>query len=57
MRKGKTYTSRCGEQVLRGIPEALIGKYVALARDARSDKDRVQEQVFLQQAEHYERIK
>lgn len=41
---------------MRGTPQQIIDKYLALARDAQLSNDRVAEQNFLQHAEHYTRL-
>ena len=41
---------------MRGTPQQIIEKYLALARDAQLSNDRVAEQAFLQHAEHYTRM-
>ncbi|SPH18060.1 hypothetical protein DEA8626_01590 [Defluviimonas aquaemixtae] len=41
---------------MRGTPQQIIDKYLALARDAQLGNDRVAEQNFLQHAEHYARL-
>lgn len=44
------------EGKVRGTPQQIIDKYLALARDAQLGNDRVAEQNFLQHAEHYTRM-
>lgn len=41
---------------MRGTPQQIIEKYLALARDAQLSNDRVAEQAFFQHAEHYTRL-
>ena len=41
---------------VRGTPQQIIDKYLALARDAQVGNDRVAAESFLQHAEHYSRM-
>jgi hypothetical protein len=41
---------------VRGTPQQIIDKYLALARDAQLSGDRVAAESFLQHAEHYSRL-
>ena len=41
---------------VRGTPQQIVDKYLALARDAQTSGDRVKAENFLQHAEHYQRM-
>lgn len=51
--KRATHTSKCGDEIIRGTPQALVTKYEAKAYEARRNKDEVQAQIFFQHAEHW----
>ncbi|MDO5633120.1 MAG: DUF4167 domain-containing protein [Paracoccus sp. (in: a-proteobacteria)] len=52
----RVFDSSGPEGKVRGTPQQIIDKYLALARDAQLSNDRVAEQSFLQHAEHYTRM-
>ena len=52
----RVFDSNGPEGKVRGTPQQIIDKYLALARDAQLSNDRVAEQNFLQHAEHYTRM-
>jgi len=52
----RVFDSSGPEGKVRGTPQQIIDKYLALARDAQLSNDRVAEQNFLQHAEHYTRM-
>jgi len=52
----RVFDSSGPEGKVRGTPQQIIEKYLALARDAQLSNDRVAEQNFLQHAEHYTRM-
>lgn len=52
----RVFESSGPEGKVRGTPQQIIDKYLALARDAQLSNDRVAEQNFLQHAEHYTRL-
>ena len=52
----RVFDSSGPEGKVRGTPQQIIEKYLALARDAQLSNDRVAEQSFLQHAEHYTRM-
>ncbi len=52
----RVFDSSGPEGKVRGTPQQIIDKYLALARDAQLSNDRVAEQAFLQHAEHYTRL-
>lgn len=52
----RVFDSSGPEGKVRGTPQQIIEKYLALARDAQLSNDRVAEQSFLQHAEHYTRL-
>lgn len=52
----RVYESAGPEGKVRGTPQQIIDKYLALARDAQLSGDRVTAENFLQHAEHYSRI-
>lgn len=52
----RVFDSSGPEGKVRGTPQQIIDKYLALARDAQLGNDRVAEQNFLQHAEHYTRL-
>lgn len=52
----RVFDSSGPEGKVRGTPQQIIDKYLALARDAQLSSDRVAEQSFLQHAEHYTRM-
>ncbi|MDO5370762.1 DUF4167 domain-containing protein [Paracoccus sp. (in: a-proteobacteria)] len=52
----RVFDSSGPEGKVRGTPQQIIEKYLALARDAQLSHDRVAEQSFLQHAEHYTRM-
>lgn len=52
----RVYESAGPEGKVRGTPQQIIDKYMALARDAQLSGDRVGSENFLQHAEHYARI-
>lgn len=52
----RVYESAGPEGKVRGTPQQIIDKYLALARDAQLSGDRVGSENFLQHAEHYARI-
>ncbi len=52
----RVFDSSGPEGKVRGTPQQIIDKYLALARDAQLGNDRVAEQNFLQHAEHYTRM-
>lgn len=52
----RVYESAGPEGKVRGTPQQIIDKYLALARDAQLSGDRVASENFLQHAEHYARI-
>lgn len=52
----RVFDSSGPEGKVRGTPQQIIEKYLALARDAQLGNDRVAEQNFLQHAEHYTRL-
>ena len=52
----RVFDSSGPEGKVRGTPQQIIDKYLALARDAQLGSDRVAEQNFLQHAEYYTRM-
>ena len=52
----RVFDSSGPEGKVRGTPQQIIEKYLALARDAQLSNDRVAEQSFFQHAEHYTRM-
>ncbi|QJD17487.1 DUF4167 domain-containing protein [Paracoccus sanguinis] len=52
----RVFDSSGPEGKVRGTPQQIIEKYLALARDAQLSGDRVAEQSFFQHAEHYTRM-
>ncbi len=52
----RVFDSSGPENKVRGTPQQIIDKYLALARDSQLSNDRVAEQNFLQHAEHYTRM-
>lgn len=52
----RVFDSSGPEGKVRGTPQQIIEKYLALARDAQLSNDRVAEQAFFQHAEHYTRL-
>ena len=52
----RVFDSSGPEGKVRGTPQQIIEKYLALARDAQLSNDRVAEQSYLQHAEHYTRM-
>lgn len=52
----RVFDSSGPEGKVRGTPQQIIDKYLALARDAQLSGDRVAEQSFFQHAEHYTRM-
>ncbi len=52
----RVYESAGPEGKVRGTPQQIIDKYLALARDSQLSGDRVTAENFLQHAEHYSRI-
>lgn len=52
----RVFDSSGPEGKVRGTPQQIIEKYLALARDAQLSNDRVAEQSFFQHAEHYTRL-
>lgn len=52
----RVYESAGPEGKVRGTPQQIIDKYLALARDTQLSGDRVASENFLQHAEHYARI-
>lgn len=52
----RVFDSSGPEGKVRGTPQQIIDKYLALARDAQLSNDRVAEQNFFQHAEHYTRM-
>lgn len=52
----RVFDSSGPEGKVRGTPQQIIEKYLALARDAQLSGDRVAEQAFFQHAEHYTRM-
>lgn len=54
--KGGVFESNGPEVKVRGTPQQVQEKYLALARDAQSSGDRVQAEAYFQHAEHYLRI-
>ena len=52
----RVYDSNGPSGKLRGSAAQLVDKYLALANDARSNRDRVIVEGLLQHAEHYQRI-
>lgn len=54
--RGGVFESNGPEIKVRGTPQQVQEKYLALARDAQSAGDRVQAEAYFQHAEHYLRI-
>lgn len=54
--RGGVFESNGPEVKVRGTPQQVQEKYLALARDAQSAGDRVQAEAYFQYAEHYLRI-
>ncbi len=52
----RVFDSSGPEGKVRGTPQQIIEKYLALARDAQLSNDRVAAENFLQHAEHYTRL-
>lgn len=52
----RVFESAGPEGKVRGTPQQIIEKYLALARDAQISSDRVMSENFLQHAEHYQRM-
>jgi hypothetical protein len=52
----RVFDSSGPEGKVRGTPQQIIDKYLALARDAQLGNDRVAAENFLQHAEHYARM-
>ena len=52
----RVFDSSGPEGKVRGTPQQIIEKYLALARDAQLSNDRVAAENFLQHAEHYTRM-
>ncbi|MCC5988791.1 MAG: DUF4167 domain-containing protein [Pararhodobacter sp.] len=52
----RVFESSGPEGKVRGTPQQIIDKYLALARDAQLSGDRVASENFLQHAEHYTRM-
>ncbi len=52
----RVFESSGPEGKVRGTPQQIIDKYLALARDAQLSNDRVAAENFLQHAEHYARM-
>ena len=52
----RVFDSSGPEGKVRGTPQQIIEKYLALARDAQLSNDRVAGENFLQHAEHYTRM-
>lgn len=52
----RVFDSSGPEGKVRGTPQQIIDKYLALARDAQLSNDRVAAENFLQHAEHYARM-
>jgi hypothetical protein len=52
----RVFDSSGPEGKVRGTPQQIIDKYLALARDAQLANDRVAAENFLQHAEHYARM-
>jgi len=52
----RVYESAGPDGKVRGTPQQIIDKYLALARDAQTSGDRVMSENFLQHAEHYQRL-
>ncbi len=52
----RVYESAGPDGKVRGTPQQVIDKYLALARDAQTSGDRVMSENFLQHAEHYQRL-
>ena len=52
----RVHDSSGPEGKVRGTPQQIVDKYLALARDAQTSGDRVVAENFLQHAEHYQRI-
>lgn len=56
MSANRVYESSGPEGKVRGTPQQIVDKYLALARDRSTAGDRVMAENFLQHAEHYMRI-
>ena len=54
--KAKRYTSQTNEHIVRGTAKQVAERYETLAREANAKDDKLNEQVFLQQAEHYRKV-
>jgi hypothetical protein len=60
--KRRSRTSYCGwhaqggTYILRGTPEQLVHRYESLAAQARNEKDNMNEQMYLQYADHWRRV-
>ena len=52
----RVHESSGPEGKVRGTPQQIVDKYLALARDSQTAGDRVTAENFLQHAEHYQRI-
>ena len=54
--RNQSYESNGPEVRVRGNPQQIVEKYLALARDASSAGDRINSESYYQFAEHYYRI-
>jgi hypothetical protein len=54
--RNQSYESNGPEVKVRGNPQQIVEKYLALARDASSAGDRINAESYYQFAEHYYRI-
>lgn len=54
--RNHTYESNGPDVKVRGNPQQIVEKYLALARDAYSAGDRINAESYYQHAEHYYRI-
>ncbi len=54
--RNQTFDSNGGDVKIRGNPQQIIDKYLAMARDAHSSGDRVAAEHYYQHAEHYYRL-
>lgn len=52
----RVFDSSGPEGKVRGTPQQIIDKYIALAGDAQLSGDRIAHENFMQHAEHYSRI-
>jgi len=54
--RSKIYTSKIGDEVIRGTTKQLVQKYEGLAYQAERERDLDATHRYRQAAEHYKRI-